>query len=1094
MSFDQRFLLTREPVDETDRDLFFEAIVEAQDWRATPEAVGLSISVVGNVIELSIPDAWLVDLAALNQVIIDFQGFDLGEGNTLEIADASKLGKEDLTVQIPVRLKNALSYDLWVPYATVDSDESATATVVQDYESTSSAITIPAGTTEAVLPVDVFADTAGDPSSITFLDSEKYDTNVDVTSYSINRPTGVQVGDLLIAIHQTQGNGNWTTTPSGWTTLYDDRSDPTNSNSGCHVLVQKKVATGSEPSTYDYAYGTNADFATVILAYRGVDTSLSPSDIVATKTGTDITSIVAPSVTTVAANSLLITAHGCNPSTTGSNQSFSTPAGMTERYDSNLTGSGTTLRAGLGVFEQNIAVAGATGTRTSTASNNGQAIALSMYLTPIASQPTTEGSEFFFVSLGTPKVTNGAGADSDILVARAVAKITILPDGLAEPEEPPSGDEGGGVMIGWHQLDNDISTARLHEGHLGKNFACVRYFSSTNLGRPSAQAKQLAEDHGGRLMLWSVKADNWVDVAAGNQNAWIDAVGAELQSWNVEQVIFIFYHEPHDNSNMKNESTDLTEDPPVYSDEDDAAAGRTAVAYKAVYALINDRWGANNYLKRDEAGGKILIGYCAVDDWALGTTGSNLAGAGIDGLYPDSADVDVLCHDGYNTINGVPDLKFSDIWEPIVDLCDDLGKPLIIGEVGSKPGAEFHANLKTSLGGTRDRDEWFREAAAWMKSNTNARKWLKGFCYYHSRRWMFLNEDGTKHVSGYSDKASGPVGGVEGKDGWIAAFVNDPDGYFTGIPFNPITDTGDDTPTSSSCGNTYNGTLRNDAVPNNDNGEISGLASSKVHVNTIWAIKDSPDAPDTGEYLMRLKTTGTTGVYTVNKIPIIGSDNNDWEDCFYSYEGSQGYIYIHDNRDGNREGVKARRLYKVVEPANPDTDPSTSIAATYYWKFHPTASTDICKMPNYPNSNQNCEAMFMYPVNNGGTNGIIYAVLKKKSVADIYIVGNPTLGQISTNESQPTIATKIGSINHGCPSSFAVNLEGDRVITVSHGKHRVWKGIAGSLESFFSGSPELFELATGTTANEEAADWFPFGGCGLQVIAENRKGWIYTNS
>jgi hypothetical protein len=46
-------------------------------------------------------------------------------------------------------------------------------------------------------------------------------------------------------------------------------------------------------------------------------------------------------------------------------------------------------------------------------------------------------------------------------------------------------------------------------------------------------------------------------------------------------------------------------------------------------------------------------------------------------------------------------------------------KPLIIGEFGSPPS-------------DGRRNEWFRNAAAWMKTDPDARAWLKGFAYYHA--------------------------------------------------------------------------------------------------------------------------------------------------------------------------------------------------------------------------------------------------------------------------------------------------------------------------------------------------------------------------
>jgi hypothetical protein len=998
-------------------------------------------------------------------------------GTQVHLSDVTVLGKIDQTVDIPVFLSEALDYDLYIPYVTVDADPTATATVAVDYTSTTSAITIAAGDLDGAVTVDTFADGAGDPSTVTFVGVTHFEENTAnlLEAFVCDRPSGVQTGDFLMAFIQKQANGNVTSSPNGWTQLVDERT-ATITNAGCHLLVYYKVATASEDATYTWAVGTGVSGAMAIVAYRGVD--LNATTWSSVNNDTAATDIPAPTVTTVNDDAVLVTVHAVNPNTGSGTANFTTPSGMTERYDSNLTSDGTTLRAGLGVFDNVIETAGATGTVTSTCGDNGRYVAFSIALEPVAEQAATSGTEFFFVQLGTPLVADSEGDAADVVLSRAKAKVTIVPDAEVDPPTPPISEDGGGIMAGWYQDGNNINELRAHEGHLGKKFPCVRYFTSTRLGLPSTNAKDLAEDNGGRLMLWSVKADDWDAVGDGEHDSWIDAVGAELQSWAVGAVIFIFYHEPHENSDQKEESTDPATG--ALSDEADGAAGRTAAGFLATYARINDRWHDAGYLKRDGGDGKILIGYCATEDWARGVNPKSKADSGVDPLLPDLADVDVFCHDGYNTINGVPDESFSSIWGPVLDLCETHQKPLVIGETGSKPGSEFHTDLKNELGGTRDRDEWFREAGEWMADNALAQEWLKGFCYYHSRRWMFLKEDGTPHPGGYVDKV-GPL--VEGRDGWIEAF-GPAKPYFVDKPFDPTSATPIVTPeVPSGCGSTYSGTKRTEAVPSGT-GEISGLAASKAHPTVMYAIRDSGNEAS----LFALTSTETTGEYTVREIAITGASNTDWEDCFYSAEETGNYVYVHDNRDGNGDGLNPKRLYKVLEPTNPATSTSTTIAETYYWRFPATASTNTC------GGQQNCEAVFMYPVNNGSAGGDIYAVQKGKGSAAVYRLGNPNAGDISTSSSSPTAAQFVGTVDHSCPSSFAINVAGDRAISVSHGRHRVWKGQAGSLPSLLSGQAQKVLDISGTLANEEAADFFPHGACGFQVMAENREGWIYTNS
>lgn len=278
---------------------------------------------------------------------------------------------------------------------------------------------------------------------------------------------------------------------------------------------------------------------------------------------------------------------------------------------------------------------------------------------------------------------------------------------VPEPEPQPEGK----VMYGWYQDGNDVADGQAVEADLGKKFACYRYFASS-WGLPSENAKKAGK---GRLLLWSVKADTWSSVA--KHEAWVPIMEAWAE--HAEPVIVIFYHEPHDN----------------------LGTGRTADQYKAVYqamSVAREAVQANN----------VLLGYCGTRSKVVEN----------DPLWPGPV-VDVLCHDSYNRVSGIADRTFADSWRSVLAVCEEVQRPLIIGEFGCLPSTH------PDWGFDYDRNQWFRDAAAWIKSDELAKKWLKGFCYFHSRgydRWKFT-----------------PDG--EGEQGWIDAFVNDP--YFTSTPF-----------------------------------------------------------------------------------------------------------------------------------------------------------------------------------------------------------------------------------------------------------------------------------------------------------------------
>jgi hypothetical protein len=289
-------------------------------------------------------------------------------------------------------------------------------------------------------------------------------------------------------------------------------------------------------------------------------------------------------------------------------------------------------------------------------------------------------------------------------------------------------------MLGWHEDGDDLALLAAHEAELGKNFAAVRLFQR-RWREPGPDVDTMVGQD--RLVLWSVKpptdaggVERWSLVTDGSQENSIVAMTEKLKGYGRE-IVFVFHHEPHDSA----------------SDVTGGSAG-TAAEFVAAFRYLTTRL-------RDSAP-NVRIGYCATARRALAADGAGTLGAG-DTLYPGDEYVDLLAHDRYNyfTCRGDPWEEFSTEWADTVRLAADHGKKLLIGEFGCAPSGE---------GGSRD--DWFRAAAAYIKSDAQAATHLIGGCYYHSVhagcRWDFLNQ-------------------ADGKQGWIDAFVADD--YFTSTPF-----------------------------------------------------------------------------------------------------------------------------------------------------------------------------------------------------------------------------------------------------------------------------------------------------------------------
>lgn len=83
------------------------------------------------------------------------------------------------------------------------------------------------------------------------------------TSFTVDKPTGTQSGDFMLAYFFHHNAGVNLTGPSGWSLL---TSDNASTNSGA---VYYYTAGGSEPSTYSFSSNSSANNGAAILTFRG---------------------------------------------------------------------------------------------------------------------------------------------------------------------------------------------------------------------------------------------------------------------------------------------------------------------------------------------------------------------------------------------------------------------------------------------------------------------------------------------------------------------------------------------------------------------------------------------------------------------------------------------------------------------------------------------------------------------------------------------------------------------------------------------------------------------------------------------------------
>ena len=193
-------------------------------------------------------------------------------------------------------------------------------------------------------------------------------------SVAVAVPVGTALSDVMVAVASVRGVGQTINVPAGWTAVPGLSSAV---GTDLSQTVFYRVATAAEPANHTFSWSVSALGAAAILTYRNVDTATT-IDASGAQTATALANVVAPSISTTMANTMLVGFFGDAHSGAG----FTAPGGM-----ANIFGAGAEPGAGSGlngvrtlIADQLQAVTGATGTRTAvstqTVDNIGHILAL----------------------------------------------------------------------------------------------------------------------------------------------------------------------------------------------------------------------------------------------------------------------------------------------------------------------------------------------------------------------------------------------------------------------------------------------------------------------------------------------------------------------------------------------------------------------------------------------------------------------------------------------------------------------------------------------------------------------------------------------
>jgi hypothetical protein len=181
------------------------------------------------------------------------------------------------------------------------------------------------------------------------------------TTLTLSVPAATVPNDVMIASVAFRPSTVVLTPPAGWTLVrrIDNATGSANS-----LAIYGRLASATEPSSYDWTFDTSTGSAGGIQSFAGVDTT-NPVDVEAGAATANSTLHAAPTVTTTAANEVIVTTHAF-----GSGATWTPPAGMTEAFDV----SSNVVPDALGISIEGSyvlqAAAGASGSKTATASND----------------------------------------------------------------------------------------------------------------------------------------------------------------------------------------------------------------------------------------------------------------------------------------------------------------------------------------------------------------------------------------------------------------------------------------------------------------------------------------------------------------------------------------------------------------------------------------------------------------------------------------------------------------------------------------------------------------------------------------------------
>lgn len=152
--------------------------------------------------------------------------------------------------------------------------------------------------------------------------------DVTITQLTLNKPTSVAEGDFLLAnVAVNGGNAAVITEPSGWTQILR-----TDNGSDISIISYYKIVGASEPSSYTWSVDHQTTAEGGITRYTGVNTT-NPINATSSNTGFGTVATTSSLVTNSEYTEIVTLFAADIGKSANAGAYFTTPTGMTEKYD-----------------------------------------------------------------------------------------------------------------------------------------------------------------------------------------------------------------------------------------------------------------------------------------------------------------------------------------------------------------------------------------------------------------------------------------------------------------------------------------------------------------------------------------------------------------------------------------------------------------------------------------------------------------------------------------------------------------------------------------------------------------------------------------